>query len=220
MKKILTLLVVATAALLCSGSVLSQALPEVRTGDKLTWLFTPYDENAKQIVPLPAKEEVAVLTINPANGDREYTYTEGTKLVKNSQFGPKVARDERVYNDKKMFNVLQGTPVVGQTWSLEAEENITSGQQARCTKRQFSLSATVLLGPTVTIRVRGVETLVKTLLIKQEGTRYYGVCLSGPATFSYLYSPELNEVVQVDYVSYFRTFVYKESSKTTLRSID
>ena len=220
MKKILTLLVAATATLLCAGSVLAQALPEVKTGDKLTWLFTPYEESVQQIVPLPAREEVAVLTINPANGDREYSYTDGTKLVMNDQFGPKVARDARVFNEKKMFNVLQGAPAVGQTWSLEASQQMTSALQPRCTNMQFFLTATVLSGPTVTIRVRGVDTPVKTLLIKQEGKRYYSPCTSGPAYFNYLYSPELKEVVEKDHFSYNRSMVHSDSSKTTLRSID
>ena len=219
-KKILTLLVMATAAFLCAGSVLAQALPEVKTGDKLTWSYSQYQENIKEIVLLPTKEEVSVVTINPANGDREYLYTDGTKLVRNDQFGPKAARDERVFNEKKMFNVLQGAPVVGQKWSFEAEQKITSSLSPACNRMQFSLTATVLPGPAVTVRVRGVDTSVKTLLIKQEGNRYYTPCPSAVATFSYLYSPELKEVVETEYVSYYRGLIYVGSSKTTLRSID
>ena len=68
--------------------------------------------------------------------------------------------------------------------------------------------------------MRGVDTAVKTLLIKQEGKRYYGVCASGPATFNYLYSPELKEVVETEYFSYALSLMHINAAKTTLRSID
>ena len=208
------------ATTLAAGAVMAQALPEVKTGDKLTWLYTLYNDNAKQIIPLLTKEEVAVVTVNPASGDREYTYTDGTKLVTNNQFGPKKARDIRIFNENEMFNVLQGDPVIGQKWSFEASQQVMSALQPRCTIMQFFLTATVLPGPTVTIRVRGVDTPVKTFLVKQEGKRYYNPCTSGPAYFNYLYSPELKEVVEKEYFSYNRSVVHTDSSKTTLRAID
>ena len=186
------------ATTLAASTVMAQALPEVKTGDKLTWLYTPYQENARQIVPLPAKEEIAVLTINPGNGDREYAYTDGTKLVTNNQFGPKVAKDKRIFIQKEIFNVLQGDPVVGQTWSFEADQKVVNPRFITCPLVEFRLTATVLSGPTVTIRVGGVDTSVKTLFIKQEGMRYYGSCSSGPGCAATsacrLFSPQVRLV--------------------------
>ena len=195
--------------------------PEVKTGDRLTYSYVGFQLGIKNIVELPAVQEVASLAIEPATEDRTYSSANDSNVLRtNKQFGPLLFRSTSVVLKNRPANVLRGKPVVGQAWEYEASYSRANEVRDNCKVIDSKSKAAVSEGSDMTVQVKGIPTTLKTLLITHDSIWYNGACGNGTAKTRFLYSPALNEFVSRESINYYLDRVNSGSSRTVLLSVD
>ena len=195
--------------------------PEIKTGDRLTYSWVRFNGGERSIVERPPIQEVAAITIDSATEDRIYAYTNDSNLVrKNKLFGTLLFRNTAEVLKNKPQNVLQGKPVIGQTWEYESSQTRANETRSSCSVIDRKNKASVFDGPDVTLQVKGVAVTVKTLLIMQDSVWYNGSCGNGTDKAKYLYSPALNELVLEETVRYYQENRVDSGGRRMLLSVD
>lgn len=169
----------------------AQAVEPVKSGDALKLKIIPLVSVGQTFSDGAESSDSDALQIDSATGERTYTRAkEGVVLRRNKSFGI-LQRNKYVFAADEIGNVLPANLSVDQKWKETLYFNSN-----RCGRIKNDFDVSVAQGPEMTMNVKGLSTVVKTIQIIREGTWYSNRCGgSGARYVKFLFSPELNEIV-------------------------
>lgn len=169
----------------------AQAIEPIKSGDVLKFKIISLVSVGQTFTDGAESFDSAIMQIDSATGERTYTRAvEGVVWRKNKFFGI-LQRNKYVFAADEVGNILPADLSLAQNWKETVYFNSN-----RCGRTKNDYDVVVAHGPEMTVKVKGLPTVVKTIQIIREGTWYASRCGgSGAKYLKFLFSPELHEIV-------------------------
>ncbi len=191
---------------------LAQVLP-VQRGDVLNWKNTSFVAAGRDVVDGAQAVESSPVKIDSANNERVYTFP--GRVVRRSKLFAILQRDDRILPADRSFDLLPQSISAGEKW-----KHTTYDRSDRCGRIKYEYEATSTEGPEVLIKINGLPTKLKTLMVVHEGVWYSAACGgSGRASLKYVFSPELYELVHIENRYFYNGFL-TTGGKAVLESVN
>jgi hypothetical protein len=182
--------ITSTLVLLLSFGV-AQAIEPIKSGDVLKLKMIQLVSAGQTFSDGAESFHSAVIQIDSTAGERTYTRAKEDLVLRRNKFFGIVQRNKYVFAADEIANVLPADLSFGQKWKETVHFNSN-----RCGLTKTDYDVSVAQGPEMTVNVKGLPTVVKTIQIVREGTWYASRCGgSGAKYVKSLFSPELNEIV-------------------------
>ena len=206
--------IICAIAISFSGFNFAHAQVEaVKSDDVLSWKQNLFVATGRDISEGPDIVEVAKVKVDNVTGEHTYFFQKG--IMRRSKTFALLQRGDYVLKADQSFDYFPKNFTVGEKW-----KHNTYANSNRCGRIKYDYEATSTQGPEVVIKLKGVPTTLKTLMVVHEGVWWSGACGgSGRAYLKYIYSPELNELIHIEDRYFYNGFL-TSGGKFVLESVN